>query len=89
MEGIPLGVKQVPAEEAIKTTEAIQYPTVEKMTFTAVITSESEGIALLRAVQLIVNTFGAQTCIAAVTKLENNPKLVDKAKTSLPWLMAM
>lgn len=86
MEGIPLGVKQVPASEAV---EVIQYPTVEKMTFTAVINSEAEGLSLLRAVQLIVNTFGAQTCIAAVTKLEKNPKLVDKAKANLPWLMAM
>ena len=84
MELANLGIGKVPATEAV-----VQYPTVEKMTFTAVITSEAEGMALLRAVQLIVNTFGTQTCIAAVTKLEKNPKLVDKAKSNLPWLMSM
>jgi hypothetical protein len=84
MELANLGIKQVPESEAIKPIETVQYPTVEKMTFTAVITSEAEGMALLRAVQLIVNTFGAQTCISAVTKLEKNPKLVDKVKSNLP-----
>ena len=78
MEDVKLGVQPV---------EVIQYPTVEKMTFTAVITSEAEGMALLRAVQLIVNTFGAQTCIKVVTKLENNHSLVDKAKSYvLPFM---
>ena|ERR1035437_6826665 len=97
MEIANLGVKQIPAIEAINggdqplatANPVLNYPRNEELIVQCVINSEAEGMALLRAVQLLVNTFGASTIIGVITKLEKNPNLVDKAKSNLPWLMAM
>lgn len=68
---------------------ALNYPRNEELIIQCVINSEAEGLALLRAIQIIVNTFGAQTCTQLVTKLEKNPKMADKARTYIPILLAM
>ena len=85
---ISLGVTQVPAKDAINgstqslaTAEPIlNYPRNEELIVQCVISSKDEGLALLRAIQLIVNTFGAVACTKIVTHLEKNPNLVDKAR---------
>ena len=85
---ISLGVTQVPAKDAINggtqplaTAEPIlNYPRNEELIVQCVISSKDEGLALLRAIQLIVNTFGAVACTEIVTHLEKNPNLVDKAR---------
>ena len=68
------------------TTKPIIYPLVEDMTFRAVITSNEQGMALLRAVQIIVNEFGAQTLIDVMSKVEAKPSLLQKAKAALPFI---
>ena len=87
MEGIDLGVKQVPASEAVK--PALNYPRNEELIVQCVINSEAEGYALLRAIQIMVNTFGAQTITQLVTKLEKSPKLADSARKYIPIVLAM
>jgi len=92
-QGIQLSVAKVPASEAIQgtiqektDTKPIIYPIVEEMTFRAVINSNEQGMALLRAVQIIVNEFGAQTLIEIMAKVEAKPSLMQKAKSALPFL---
>jgi len=87
MEGIPLGVKQVPESEAIK--PVLNYPRNEELIIQCVINSEAEGMALLRALQIVVNSFGAVTITKLVTKLETNPGLADKAIKYIPVVLAM
>ena len=91
-----LGVAQVPASQAINggghpeaTAKPLNYPRNESMTFECVINSEAEGYALLRAVQMLVNSFGAVTITKLITKLETRPDLVGKAQTYLPMIMNM
>lgn len=92
---IDLGKTQVPANEAINGgTQAIakailNYPRNEELIVQSVIYSEEQGYALLRALQLVTNTFGADTIIKLVDKLEKNPKLADKAKQAIPMLLMM
>jgi hypothetical protein len=95
-QGIELGVKQVPASEAIQgtggqisPTKPVIYPIVEEMTFRAVINSNEQGMALLRAVQIIVNEFGAATLIEIMNKVEAKPSLMQKAKSMLPFIGMM
>jgi hypothetical protein len=95
-----LGVKQVPASEAIDggnqplagtatTKPVLNYPRNEELVIQCVINSEAEGYALLRALQIVVNTFGATTCTQLVTKLENKPQLADTVRKYIPIVLAM
>ena len=59
----------------------------EELIVQSVISSEEPGYALLRALQLVTNTFGADTIIKIVDKLEKNPKLADKAIKTIPMLL--
>ena len=94
---ISLGVTQVPAKDAINggtqplaTAEPIlNYPRNEELIIQCVISSKDQGMSLLRAIQMVVNSFGAETIVALVDKLEKNPKLADKAIAFLPALMKM
>lgn len=63
-----------------------EYPLVEEMTFRGIIKSEEEGYALLRAVQILVNEFGADSIINITKMLEKKPTLIQKAKTYLPYI---
>jgi hypothetical protein len=88
-QGIQLPVAQVPASETINGTPETKpaiYPLVEEMTFRAIIHSNEQGLALLRAVQIIVNEFGAQTLIEIMQKVEAKPSLMQKAKSALPFM---
>jgi len=88
-DGIQLPVAKIPASEAIQgtgTLKPITYPMVEELTFRAVIKSEAEGYALLRAVQIIVNEFGAESLITVMTTMEKKPELLQKAKQYLPYI---
>lgn len=92
-----LGVKQVPANEAIDSGNqpeatakpVLNYPRNEELIVQSVINSEAQGYALLRALQLTVNSFGAETIIKLVDKLEKNPKLADKARQYIPIILMM
>jgi len=92
-----LGVKQVSASEAIDggnqplatAKPVLNYPRNEELVIQCVINSEAEGYALLRALQIVVNTFGATTCTQLVTKLENSPKLADNVRKYIPIVLAM
>lgn len=92
-----LGVKQVPANEAINggnqplatAKPVLNYPRNEELIIQCVINSEAEGYALLRALQIVVNTFGAETCTKLVTKLENKPQLADTVRKYIPIVLAM
>lgn len=68
---------------------ATVYPIVEEMTFRAVINNDTEGYALLRAIQILVNEFGAAPLIAIMTKIEKNPNLLQQAKTYLPYILSL
>ena len=67
----------------------VQYPTVEDMTFRGIINSREEGLALLRAVQIMVNELGAPTIVQLMKILENKPQLMQQAKSYLPYLLKM
>lgn len=56
------------------------------MTFRGIIKSEEEGYALLRAVQILVNEFSADSIINITKILEKKPTLIQKAKTYLPYI---
>lgn len=88
-QGIQLPVAQVPASEAKQGTPSNVYPLVEELTFRAIIQNEAEGYALLRAVQILVNEFGASSLISVMAKMEAKPALMQKAKSSLPYLLMM
>jgi len=97
LDALNLGVKQVPANEAINggtqplatAKPILNYPRNEELIVQSVIYSEEQGYALLRALQLVTNTFGADTIIKLVDKLEKNPKLADKAIKAIPMLLMM
>lgn len=80
---IQLPVAKIPASEVKKVT---LYPTVEEMTFRGIINSEEEGYALLRAVQMLVNSLGATTIIKVMAAVEKKPQLMDRAKSFLPYI---
>lgn len=90
--GIQLPVAQIPASEAISGAPnlpdkpIVQYPIVEELTFRCVINSEAEGLALLRAVQIMVNEFGLSTILTVMNKLEQKPELFKKAVQYLPYI---
>lgn len=65
------------------------YPIVEDMQFRAIINSEDEGYALLKAVQTIVNSVGSTQLIAIVDKFEKNPKMVQQIKVYLPYILSL
>lgn len=92
-----LGVKTVPASEAINggghpeatAKPFVNYPRNEELIVQAVINSEADGYALLRALQIIVNSFGGDTIVKLVDKLEKNPNLAVKAKQYIPIVLMM
>jgi len=94
---LDLGKTQVPANEAINggtqplatAKPILNYPRNEELIIQSVITSEEQGYALLRAIQIVVNSFGGDTIIKLVDKLEKNPKLADKAKQYIPLILQM
>ncbi len=65
------------------------YPMVEEMTFRAIINSEKEGYALLRAIQMLVNEMGANTIITLMDKIEKKPNLLMQAKNYLPYILKL
>ena len=79
--------EKLPIETPIK--PVVMYPAVEEMTFRGIIKSEEEGYALLRAVQILVNELGADTIIKAVAAVEKKPKLLQQAKSYLPFLSGL
>lgn len=94
-QGIALGVKQVPASQAIPglppplfkpEVTPIKYPIVEELTFRALIQSEAQGYELLAGVQALVNEFGTETILGMFRKVAANPSLINKAKSFLPFL---
>lgn len=97
LDTLNLGVKQVPANEAINggtqplaiAKPILNYPRNEELIVQSVIYSEEQGYALLRAIQIVVNSFGGDTIIKLVDKLEKNPKLADKAKQYVPLILQM
>lgn len=94
---IDLGIAQVPANEAINggnqplatAKPFVNYPRNEELIVQAVINSEADGLALLRALQIVVNSFGGDTIVKLVTKLENNPNLAQKARQYIPLILQM
>jgi len=92
-----LGIKQVSANEAINggtqplatAKPILNYPRNEVLEVQAVINSEADGYALLRALQIIVNSFGGDTIVKLVDKLEKNPKLADQARKYIPVILMM
>ena len=87
MENQEASVEKVPTTETIQGTEI--YPKYESMTFRGHINSEKEGIALLRAIQIIVNELGTQTILQLMAKLESKPQLMVQAKNALPYILNM
>lgn len=84
-----LEIAKIPADQAIKGTPSIPvvtYPAVEEMTFRGIIKSEAEGMALLRAIQILVYELGAATIIQVVGAIEKKPDLLAKAKSYLPYI---
>ena len=75
-------------EIAVKTVEKT-YPLVEEMTFRGIIKCEADGYALLRAVQIMVNELGTETIITIMAAVEKNPKLLQQAKSYLPYILKM
>lgn len=77
-----------PAEAAPATPTATKqiYPIVEEMTFRGIIQSEEQGMALLRAVQILVNELGATSIIQVMSAIEKKPQLLQQAKTYLPYI---
>ena len=63
------------------------YPMVEEMTFRGIIQSEEQGMALLRAIQILVNELGAPTIIQVVAAIEKKPQLLQQAKSYLPYIL--
>jgi len=94
VKGIDLGVKKVPADQAIPgnppqevpSKPEVRYPMIEDMTFRGVIQSEEQGYALLKAVQLSVNGLGTETLIAVAATIEKKPQLLQQAKAYLIYL---
>lgn len=78
----------LPKEEPVAQ-PAVQYPMVEEMTFRGIISSKEEGLALLRAVQIMVNELGAPTIVQLMKVLEKKPQLMQQAKTYLPYVLKM
>lgn len=76
-------------QEPEKVVPATVYPTVEEMTFRAIISSEAEGYALLRAVQILVNELGATQLVALMNKVEKKPSIMQQAKTYLPYILSL
>jgi len=87
---IPADQAVRPASEAIKPlaqpAKAVVYPVVEEMAFRGVINSQEQGMALLRAIQILVNELGADAIIQVVSSVEKKPELLQKAKTYLPYI---
>lgn len=62
------------------------YPLVEEMTFRGIIKNESQGYALLTAIQVLVNELGTDTIIELMETVKQKPALLQKAKSYLPYL---
>lgn len=62
------------------------YPMVEELVVRATINSEEHGLELLKCIQAVVNSYGADTIINAVRTIEKNPKLIEKAQKALPFM---
>ena len=65
---------------------AVVYPIVEEMVFRGVINSQEQGMALLRAIQILVTELGAAAIIQVVASIEKKPELLQKAKAYLPYV---
>lgn len=65
---------------------AVVYPIVEEMVFRGVINSKEQGMALLRAIQILVTELGAAAIIQVVASIEKKPELLQKAKAYLPYV---
>ena len=79
-------IAKIPADEAIKPSVQVVYPIVEEMVFRGVINSQEQGIALLRAIQILVTELGAAVIIQVVASIEKKPELLQKAKAYLPYV---
>ena len=77
---------KVPADKAIKPSAQVVYPIVEEMAFRSVINSQEQGMALLRAIQILVQELGADVIIQLVASIEKKPELLQKAKSYLPYV---
>ena len=83
VQGIPLGVKKVPADQAI---QGDVYPKVEELIIRASVKSNAQAMDLLLCIQAVVNELGADTIVALVRKLEKDPSIITKAQKFLPYL---
>ena len=84
-------IARIPASEAktapvVATAPAVVYPVVEEMAFRGVINSQEQGMALLRAIQILVTELGAAAIIQVVASIEKKPELLQKAKAYLPYV---
>lgn len=86
IQGIPLGVKRVPADQAIPAVQEGIYPKVEELIVRASVKSNAQAMDLLLCIQAVVNELGADTIIALVRKLEKDPSIITKAQKYLPYL---
>ena len=75
-----------PTELAAQPAPVVAYPVVEEMAFRGVINSQEQGMALLRAIQILVNELGAAAIIQVVASIEKKPALLEKAKAYLPYV---
>lgn len=62
------------------------FPLVEELVIRASIKSDEHGMELLKCLQAVVNTFGADTIIDIVRTIEKKPELLNKAMKALPYL---
>ena len=62
------------------------FPLVEELVIRASIKSDEHGMELLKCLQAVVNTFGADTIIDIVRTIEKKPELLSKAMKALPYL---
>lgn len=65
------------------------YPMVEELVIRATINSEEHGMELLKCIQTVVNSVGADQIISAVRAIEKNPSILTKAQTMLPYLQKL
>ena len=90
-------IAKIPADQAkipsVKPTElstqpapVVVYPIMEEMVFKGAINSKDQGMALLRAIQILVNELGAAAIIQVVASIEKKPALLEKAKAYLPYV---
>ena len=81
-------IAKIPADQAIKpkVSAPVVYPVVEEMVFRSVINSPEQGMALLRAIQILVQELGADAIIQVVASIEKKPELLQKAKAYLPYV---